>query len=676
MGTTKSAARASLAPEAPGPPPEASALSGWLGSGLVIAVAVAAILVFFLSVYPRQAIEVPLGWDTSRYLWQTTLVQEEGLSALGERLPTPFRPSLSRPAFPVVASSLSSLTTLAPVRLAYVFPTVLAVIVALAAGAFVTSSLRRPRWQLLLVLVAIATSAYVVRLAAPEAYQDNLASAALLLVAAIPIGMAVRGERGAVLPATAILGVAGITHWVFFLFFAGTLAVVGLLYLPGSWRRWRSGESLWRTPTARLATIVGGASVAAGLTIFGMLGARAEQPKLSLFEFRKKFEQDLPLFRFPAFLPMGLLGGAALAASPTKDPDSTARRRYVLSLLGAWTVVAAMGVAAYLAGVRVPAHRFLAFALSVPLLAVLGLIAVVTWVGSRASLARPVRLGAAAFLALAVVVASAWASFAPWDDQQRWARMDRPKVEQAATAIAYLERIGYEDGRPLVFIVDDRGPNPDAYVGLMADMIRVAMPAWRMDNTYLYVGTPENYLARRPTTSTSSPFYGPASARYFEVLEPLFDERPVAFVTAAFNDTAWSDWISANPDTRVGSEVAVVEGGPVDVEIPTPVLPLGGIRLIKLLALGGGTLAIFGLTGLGWAFALFRRRLRPFELLAVAPALGVGAIVLTGVLFDRAGLRLRGFAGTSVVLIALAAGWALWAWRSRVRDSEAAPADA
>jgi hypothetical protein len=636
---------------------------------LAISVAVGLVLAFFLSIYPRQRIEVPLGWDTSHYLWQTTLVQDEGLSALDERLPNPYRASLARPAFPVVAAALSSLTGVQPIRLAWVLPTVLATILALAAGAFLTSALRRPLWQLLLVVVAFATSAYVVRLVAPEAYQDNLAAAALLIAAAIPLGMAVRGEPGGTIPAIALLAVAGVTHWVFFVFFVAVLGVCALLYLPRSWHAWRSGESLWRTPTGRLGLIATGSTVAAAGTLYGVLGAALQRPKLNEAEFNKKLREDLPLYRLSFMLPLAALGAALLGrrAAPSEAPeaadeDDARRRRFVLTLLAAWTAVAALGVLGYLLGMLVPAHRFMAFALSVPLLAVLALIGVTRWIGSRRGGSLLAR-GAAVAVAAAVVGTSAILSYARWTDQPGWARLERNKLEQAATASAYLDRIGLPDERPVVFVVDDRGPNPDAYVALMANMIRVALPSWRMDDTYLYLGTPENYLARRPT-EIGRELYDPVSLRYLDALEPVLDEAPVTFITAALNDHSWGTWIAEHPDSRVGGEVAVLDRAPVSFHVDTPALPVGMVSPAKLGALGAGTLAGFGLVGIGWALLLFGRRLRSFELLAVAPALGLGAIVVVGIAFDRVGIRLHGASGAMVIPVAAAAAWAGVAWRA------------
>ena len=65
---------------------------------------------------------------------------------------------------------------------------------------------------------------------------------------------------------------------------------------------------------------------------------------------------------------------------------------------------------------------------------------------------------------------------------------------------------------------------------------------------------------------------------------------------------------------------------------------------------------VLAAVGLGWTFAMLRRWLRPLEILAVAPAVGVAVLVVFGVVVDRLGVRLRGIGGVLTVVIAAAAG--------------------
>ena len=76
--------------------------------------------------------------------------------------------------------------------------------------------------------------------------------------------------------------------------------------------------------------------------------------------------------------------------------------------------------------------------------------------------------------------------------------------------------------------------------------------------------------------------------------------------------------------------------------------------------------------GLGWAVALLRRWLGRLEVLAVAPAVGVAALVFGGLIVDRVGVRLSGVPGALTPLIVAGAGWLL-VWLLR-RGKEIAPA--
>jgi hypothetical protein len=62
---------------------------------------------------------------------------------------------------------------------------------------------------------------------------------------------------------------------------------------------------------------------------------------------------------------------------------------------------------------------------------------------------------------------------------------------------------------------------------------------------------------------------------------------------------------------------------------------------------------------LGWSLVFFGRWVRPVEVVALAPAVGIAVLILGGVLLDRIGLRLSGATGVMVVLLVAASGWAI-----------------
>ena len=214
---------------------------------------------------------------------------------------------------------------------------------------------------------------------------------------------------------------------------------------------------------------------------------------------------------------------------------------------------------------------------------------------------------------------------------------------------AYLDRQGTRRRSLSCSILDDRGPNPDAYVGLMTHMIRASIPAERLRSLHIFVGDPEDFLARPPLPRRHrGP--RPGLGAIPRALEPLLDQRPPAFVAAALNDHSWGRWIEAHPESRIGSDVAIVQGARVDALLDVPTLAIGPLPAQSGCCFGGGIAILYGLIGLGWTLALLGSRLRRFEALALAPAVGLAAIVLGGIVADRLGVRLIGVPGALVAI--------------------------
>src|SRR5439155_24181736 len=107
---------------------------------------------------------MPMGYDTPRYLFQTTLAGKFGLAHVPSVLPPPSRSLASRTGFPVVVLTLSGLFGSSTFKVAAVVPAVGGAAVALACGAVVSWSLQRRGWELAFVTAVVATSAVLVRL--------------------------------------------------------------------------------------------------------------------------------------------------------------------------------------------------------------------------------------------------------------------------------------------------------------------------------------------------------------------------------------------------------------------------------------------------------------------------------------------------------------------------------
>lgn len=630
---------------------------------LGLAAVALAIMAFFLVAYPARGLTAPMGWDTSRYVWRTALIQQIGLTDLPSGVPPHINSDPGRPGFPLLAAVLGSATGAGNFRVAAVLPPISAAAIGLAAGAFAVVALRRPRWEGVVVAAAMGTSTLVVRLAGPETYQDNLLAAAVFMAVGVIAALAVR-HRGPVLAAILLLGLGGIIHGPFFGFMAGVLVLVAATYAPSSWRAWRSGQTgLLDTPAARLGGVALGGAAVAGIGIYGLLSTSSRPPRLSRSEFDKKLREDLARYRFPLLLPVAALGALAVAADRpaggragdgTEDAGRGPFRAFALRLLLIWSAVALAAVPAFLVlDIPLPAHRFLAYALPLPLLAVVGVLAAGRFVSRRWSVALGV------VLAGGLLVAATALSFRQWIDTPDW--VDPVKVAHAGTAAAYLDAAGVPAERPVVFIVRSSDWN---YAALMGHMLRAGLPPERIRETYVYNGTPEDFLARRPS---GPPDVGAAISRaYFVRMEEAYARDPVGVMLSSFYGKGFQAWIEEHPEARVAPNVAVVRGPVPGAPVDRAVSPVGPYSSLKLGLLAVGGLGLLTLVGAGWSLGLLGRWLERPEALALSPAFGISLLALSGLLLDRVGVRLAG-PGPAVAALALpfVSGWALAWWRRR-----------
>jgi hypothetical protein len=410
--------------------------------------------------------------------------------------------------------------------------------------------------------------------------------------------------------------------------------------------------------------VLAGGGALVGTVVLGVLG-KPHTPKLSVSEFAKKLRQDIPKYRFRITLPVAAVGAGSLAVAARRRNDDrqgdAGRARFVLTLLVAWSAVTLMGYLAFkVLHIHAPAHRFLAFALALPILAALGIIAAGRWL---ARWARPV----AVLLVAAALAGAAYQSHVILFRFQTW--MDPAKVIDATEAGAYIQAARIGGDRPLIFLV---GQSDSSYTALMGHMIRLTLPADRIGHVYVFVGSGDDYLARRPLATPSGP--NPISVRYLTNLEQTYAENPVALVLRSFNAGAYQQWVDAHPQSEVARNVAVVRGPLPPAPVPRARSPIGGLGAFRIGVFGVAAMALLAAVGLGWAILLLRRWLRPVHLLAVSPAVGIAAVVVAGIVVDRVGIRLVGFGGIFSLLLAAGSAWAILGLRM-VRGRPHPPAD-
>jgi hypothetical protein len=690
LAEVKVSPRSAAATGTQAPSPAGGSLRAHLCPLLVVCLVAAAVAGFYFLLYPAKGYPMPIGWDTPRYLDQTNIVAVHGLSGVPARLPPPGKTLASRAAFPVIVLSLSSLFTASTFKLAQTVPLAAATATALAAAAFVSACLRRREWEFAAVALVIGLSPQLIRLVAPETYTDNLFLTALAFAALVPTLFAVRDGRGS-LAAVLLLGAGALAHLLFFGALMAVLALVAAAYLPASWRARRVERTgAWDTPAGRLGLVVGGAAGMAAVGMFGLLRKAPDTPFLSPGELDKKLREDIPLYLYPVTAPLAALGAAfvglaaGLGPRPPKrsspgvaSPGATDRfgARFLLTVLGAWVAVVLAGLALFgIFGANVPPHRFLAMLLPLPILAALGILGLARWVSSlegaaRRSLSR--RAAAAVIVAglggLAILGYRDYYVTLPSKRGVEW--IEFHKIEETTNAVAYLDAMGIPSDRPVVFVVDDFGVNPLSDIPEKAYIVRSALPADRLEHSWFYVGSPDNYLARRPTHRDRPRTYNVNSDSFWNPLRTLLASSPRPPVALLLNSLTsfYGQELSRHPGWEAAPGVIVLQGPRPATPIPAGIPPWGLRTVPQGVFLSVGTILLLALIGLGWAVALLPAGVRSFELLALGPAFGIGFLLFAGVLVDAVGIRLTGLGGTSAVLLAGGTGWVLGLARLRRR---------
>jgi hypothetical protein len=168
--------------------------------------------------------------------------------------------------------------------------------------------------------------------------------------------------------AVALLAVAGIAHGPFFAFMLCVLGLTAVAFAPESLRQWRSGGGgLFSTAAGRLVAILAGAVAGAAAVIVGFLHAAPDTPVQTRSELTRKIGEDVPTYWYPLTVPLAAVGvvDAAWRRSDRRflggGRQSGLAARFLLTVAGAWTLLTLLGVAAYLAGKAIAAHRFLGF---------------------------------------------------------------------------------------------------------------------------------------------------------------------------------------------------------------------------------------------------------------------------------------------------------------------------
>jgi hypothetical protein len=578
----------------------------------------------------------PVGSDTPQHVWRSQVVAGLGLESLPafEGGSQALNTNADRPGLPLVLSTLSAVTGADVRDLAYVLPAVEAAAIALAAAALAGAIPGVPGWGIALAGVATGASVHVAL--AANGYLDQLLVEPLLLMAAACALCAAAGGAGRALGAAALLA-SWLVHWQFALLFTVLLGIVALASLPASLRDRRQGRELAETASGRVGTTVAvGTGLGIGALLLGTPGIPRAPIGLSRGSVERHLSAQLPGYRLPAAAAAAVVGGAWLVA----DPKEESRRRAAW-LLVPWALVPVAAALASLADRPVPLPRAMSFALAIPVLGALGLVAAVVWVRGRFGSVATVVVTVVAVLTLIFSVTFAWET---WRTRRPWSG-DRSLAE-----FHTLGRYLTDADRPAIVVVDERRAEGDFGTVPVMRRIRAELPAQLALDTKVYLGDPELLSEGKPTLRPEVVGFDEVSQETWRAVSPLRSQDPTVVILRS-HQAGFARALDAHPEWRTNGWMAVVSGPPPPAGRPVaPERPSA-----PLLAMWwASSLAVIALAGAGWAvrFGDGSLALR----LALAPAAGLAALVVAGLLVERLGVRTGGAGGVVMVIVVAAAG--------------------
>ena len=582
---------------------------------------------FFAFAYAVGHFHTPVGDDTYFYVGA---IRAAGRSGLADAHIS------ARPAYPLIAATLSSILRTSPWAAAVALPMALAAGAGLGGAAFV-ARWGAGGWRLGAVAALMSVSVIVARLVAGRS--ENLLTI-WFLVAAMALAAWGSGKLGPLVVGV-FLFFAGLTEWPFLAAFLVTLglatASARMLQRRNEGHRGAGESDL--APLA-VAGVVAGALVA--LIVFawnetGLGDAIQRLPPAATFRTRLFIELRLAWVVPTA----GLVLISLVAARRRREPSL----RPVVWLLTVWLGLTTLVLLAGVAGLPQPTYR----ALTVCVPAALGIAAApLAWPSLTASLPRS-QLGRTAVVGVLVL-------FALLPPFMMWYRGFTPRTTpaelgQIVDAGRYVA--GLERSSKVVLVLD----HPDVLRAFLYQrVVEAVVPTVFRDRILVLPGTVEDALAGHPTLR------GDATSR--RVIQGLFDRvRPWlergAPVLAARSFDASAFVAARRTGERVIGDVAIARGPAPGVALagvaPEPLLPLPPWWGMMLTA--AGMLLLLEVAGFGWARLTLRRAGFAVQA-ALGPAFGAGVLAVATLLAVKAGLAPWEIGGILAFAFSLVAGLA------------------
>ena len=181
----------------------------------------------------------------------------------------------------------------------------------------------------------------------------------------------------------------------------------------------------------------------------------------------------------------------------------------------------------------------------------------------------------------------------------------------------------------------------------------------------MYPGTLQNALAGKPTEPPGVPPLAHLSEKAWPLLRSVMAQKPTLVVMRLYYPM-FDRVQQQHPDWVITPRLLVARGPrPPASELQGGTLatpPASSTLVWKTV----GVLLLLFVVGLGWAAGLVPAGW--LERVGTAPAFGIAALAVAGLLGDKLGLRLVGGPGVAIVVVAAALGWGTFVLRLIPRD--------
>jgi hypothetical protein len=603
----------------------------------------------------------PVGPDTFSYMWRTRIVGVAPLAEVG-----------TRPGVPVLGAWLAGTGVASRGNIVLILGLVLNVTLGLAVAGALRRAFRLPIWMIVVTAAVVSTWGGTIQLSA--GYLANGFGLVCMVVALVLAALPGPTGRTRILGIAAAALASGLTHPGFLPLYA----VFGLAWGASSaWSLHRRGARVhvWsREPAAEFLVALGIASIVAITTIFGVMQLHLSDVTnlddgIDLRNFGQRLLQTPGIIGLGSGLPVLALVGW-LVARRLRQREA----RPLLLLSASAAGVCLLGVGMTLVWPLFPGHRPPLVLIPFPAAAALGILGVAATASRRLSAfhtpaGRVIGTTLAAVLVSAGLAAAVWPGLAELrhrDDRPP----DSPLEGGAARLVASYLTSARTRGPVVIFYEPSGGFSAFSWEGRQ-DQARTFAPEDLVRRVFVVVGElgddglPERSL---PVSGRKGPIFAYTLARSWAAGGPALEEGAVVLAPRDYFGVAGWRSVTRDPSRIVAPGLAVLRGPHV-----VPARPVGPARIPRIEAAikaleGLGILAVLG--GGYSAAAIWQRRGALADVLALAPAFGVIAAILTGTIVALAGSDPSGVAGYSVAVLVAAAGYRLaWNRHGRLRPA-------